>query len=117
MPLGGIPSSASAKTIFEAARQLQLSFVPVTAIRFAPGYQAEIEAAAAQDGRGVLVRLRLEDFANPTLLAGYLNAIPQVLGITRDQIDILIDLAHRTERVVVAQLGGVNLGMLPNIND
>jgi len=117
VPTGGIPSHTSAAVIFQAARAAGLNAIPVTSLRFSPAYQAQIATIAAQDGRGIMVRLHLQDFAEPALLAEYLNAIQRVVGLKRNQIDILIDLEHRAERVLVAQLGNINLGILPFIDD
>lgn len=117
VPAGGIPAPESARMIFEVARELQLACVPVTALRFAAAYQAQIADIAAIDGRGALLRLRIQDFVDPNLIADYLSSISQVLRLKRDQIDILIDLTHRTERVVVSQLGSSSLSALPFIDE
>src|ERR1700722_11732351 len=64
VPWGGIPSPASARIIFDVARALGLSAVPVTSIRFAPAYQQEIRNVIASDHRGAMIRLLITDFIN-----------------------------------------------------
>jgi Beta protein len=113
VPLGGIPSPASLKTIFEVARSLQLAAVPVTSITHSPAYQQEIANIVAQDGRGVMIRLSIENFISPQLLTGYLTALLQVLNLKPDRVDILIDLKYRPQQIEIQQLGESALSALP----
>lgn len=113
VPSGGIPSPSSAKSIFDIARAMQLVAVPVTAITFAPAYQQEIKEAIAKDKRGVMIRLFITDFINPTLLGGYLTALMKVLQVVPGEVDILIDLEFRRSQVEVQQLGGSAISVVP----
>jgi hypothetical protein len=116
VPKGGIPTPAAVKTIFDAARSLSLTCVPVTALRFTQAFQAEIAKVIAQDGRGVMIRLQIEDFTNPSLLPSYLSALQTVLKVSSEQVDILIDLRNRPSQAEVNQLGTSCLGYIPNPN-
>jgi Beta protein len=115
VPLGGIPSPASARIIFDVARAMHLSAVPVTSIRFAPAYQQEIRNVIANDRRGAMIRLLITDFINSTLLGQYLDGLLAVLQINASEVDILIDLEFRREQVEVKQLGGSAVSVLPNL--
>lgn len=117
VPVGGLPSPSGAKTILDVARSMQLTAVPVTSITFAPAYQQEIRDAIAKDSRGVMVRLFITDFINPTLLGGYLMALLKVLQVTAGEVDVLIDLEFRREQVEVQQLGGSAISVLPFLKD
>ncbi len=117
VPLGGIPSPASAKTIFGVARTMHLVAIPTTSIKFAPAYQQEIRDVIALDGRGVLVRLFINDFINPSLLNNYLTALLGVLRVNASQADVLIDLEYRQEQVEVQQLGASAVSVLPFLAD
>jgi hypothetical protein len=114
---GGGPSPASAQTVLNAARALDLQVVPVTSIANSPAFQNEIRNAIGLDNRGVMIRLLTTDFNNPTLLAQYLTALMQVLQVAQSQVDILIDLEYRPEQVAVQQLGSYSLANLPFIDD
>jgi hypothetical protein len=117
VPLGGIPSPSSAKTIFDVARTMQLMAIPTTSIKFAPAYQFEIRDVIAKDDRGVLIRLFITDFINPNLLGSYLTALLGVLQVTANQADILIDLEFRQEQIEVQQLGASAISVLPFLKD
>ena len=117
VPLGGIPAPASAKTIFDVARMMELTAVPVTAITFAPAYQQEIRDAIAKDGRGVMLRLFITDFINATLLSQYLTALLQVLNVTSGEVDVLIDLGYKPNQIEIQQLGGSALSVLPFLSE
>ena len=117
VPLGGIPSPASASTVFDVARTLRLIAVPVTSLKFAPAYQQEIRDVVAKDGRGVMIRLFISDFISPALLRDYMAALLGVLGISQDQADVLIDLEHRPELAEVQQLGISTFSVLPFMNE
>lgn len=117
VPLGGIPSPSSMKTIFDIARTMQLLAIPVTSITFAPAYQAQIRDVIAEDDRGVMIRLFITDFINSTLLSAYLTALLKVLMVTPSKADILIDLEFRPNQVEVQQLGGSAISVLPFLKD
>jgi hypothetical protein len=117
VPAGGVPSPNSAATIFNIARARGLLAVPATSLPFAPAYQQQIANIIAQDHRGVMVRLFVTDFINPSLLGNYLTALLGVLGINHAQTDVMIDLGFRQTQVDVEQLGGSTLSVLPFRNN
>ncbi|HEV2299825.1 MAG TPA: hypothetical protein VGR72_15065 [Candidatus Acidoferrales bacterium] len=117
VPLGGIPSAPGAKTIFDVARTLSLTAIPVTSMKFSPAYQQQLRDVIAKDGRGAMIRLFISDFINPALLNDYLTALMGVLGIMKSQTDILVDLEFRPEVVEVQQLGTSAISVLPSLDD
>lgn len=113
----GAPSPANANTVFEIARALNLNAVPVTSPIFSPQFQQVIASVVAKDGKGVMFRLPVNFFDNPLNLPGYLNGLVVALGTSRDNVDILIDLAYRPSITEVQQLGSYALDNLPFIAD
>ncbi|MCU1285298.1 MAG: hypothetical protein JWO13_1648 [Acidobacteriales bacterium] len=113
VPLGGIPSPSSAKIIFDSARNMGLTAIPVTSIKFAPEFQHAIRDINAKDGRGVMIRLFIQDFINPALLNDYLSALLGVLKIDATKADILIDLEYKPQQLEVQQLGHSAVSVLP----
>ncbi len=112
---GGIPAPMAAKAFFDRARALNLAFIPVTQIRFAPAFQQEIRDAIAQDNRGVMIRLLVADFSNPAL-GNLLAALLGVLQVTPEQTDILIDLERKSAQFEVQTVGSAALLALPSLN-
>jgi hypothetical protein len=117
VPVGGIPSPTSARTIFDIARSMQLATVPVTSLAFAPAYQQEIRDVIAKDGRGVMVRLFITDFINPTLLGQYLTGLFNVLKVKSGDVDVLIDLGFKPNLVETQQLGSSAISVLPFLDE
>ena len=117
VPKGGIPTDTAAKTIFDGARTLGLAAVPVTSLQFSVTFQEEIARVIALDKLGVMIRLHIENFSNPSLLPGYLNGIQRLLGVSPEEIDILVDLKHRPAQAEVTSLGQSCLASLPNMNE
>ena len=114
---GGAPSPAAAQTVFGIARNANVIAIPVTSLKFAPLFQQAIASAIATDGRGVMVRMTLDLFNAPQALGQYLNGLTAVLGVSRDEVDILIDLQHRPNLAEVQQMGAYCLNSLPFAND
>jgi hypothetical protein len=111
--VGGVPSFASAKLVFDTARELELTSIPVTSLKFSPEFQFEVRDAIAADKRGVAIRLSTADFKQLTLLDGYLAALLGVLKVTAEQTDILIDLEKQPDQFVAQQVGISTLANLP----
>ena len=116
VPKGGIPTELAAGTIFEEARKLGVPAVPVTALRFTQAYQVGIASITAKDGRGVMIRLQIEDFTNSSLLPSYLEALLSILKVKESNVDILVDLKHRPSQAEVSALGQSCLSKIPNRN-
>lgn len=117
LPLGGIPSATQASDVFAIARAAQLTYVPVTSISAAPAYQQAIQAVAALDGRGAMIRLTTQDFTNLGLLSAYLTALLGVLQLPAAQVDVGLDLEYRGNALEVAQLGQNLVNTLPFLNN
>ena len=113
----GAPSPANANTVFSIAQTLNLDTVPVTSPFFSPQFQQVIRNVIATDGRGVVFRLPINFFDDLQNVPGYLNGLVSALGTTRDQVDILIDLAFRPSVGEVQQLGSYALDNLPFIDE
>lgn len=105
------------KTVFDIARTLKLNVVPVTSPLFPQSYQQAIGAVAATDKRGVMVRLEESFFEDPHKVSGYLSGLLNVLGVQRDEVDILIDLEYCPKVLRVHQLGAYCLNTLPAVED
>jgi hypothetical protein len=116
LPTGGVPSPQSAQTVFSIARTAQVLAVPVTSPYFAAAYQQVIRNVIATDGRGVMFRIPANFFSNPQNIPA-LDALAAVLGVARNQVDILIDLQYRPDLVSIQQIGAGCLNSLPFIND
>lgn len=113
----GVPSPADANTVFAIARTLNLNAVPVTSPFFSLQFQQTIANVIATDGRGVMLRIPVSFFDNLQNVPRYLSGLVSALGTTRDQVDILIDLAYRPSVTEVQQLGGYALSNLPFTNE
>lgn len=114
---GSSPSPASLQTVFAIARTLNVSAVPVTSPLFSPAFQQAVNAVAATDGRGVMFRLPLNFFNDSQNVGAYLNGLAAAVGVGKDKIDILVDLAYRPNVVEVQQMGAFCLDNLPSMND
>lgn len=112
----GNPSHSAAKTVFDAARANNVLATPVTSPLFPPSFQQIIRNAVAADGRGVMFRLPVSFFAFADL-AAYLNGLVNAMGVSRDQVDVLIDLAYRSNLAEVNLMGQQCLSQLPFMND
>jgi len=113
---GGAPSPANAQTVFNIARAKNVNAIPATSPYFSPAFQQIINNVVAADGRGVMFRLPVAFFNNVQNIAGLLDGLAAAIGVARNEVDILIDLAHRPELVEVQQLGTHCINNLPNIN-
>ncbi|QEE27175.1 hypothetical protein FTW19_03585 [Terriglobus albidus] len=113
---GGAPSPGNAQTVFATARNLNVNAVPVTSPYHSPQFQQVIRDTIKTDGRGVMLRLPVAffDLPNP---AGYLDGLTTFLEISRNEVDILIDLAFRPNVIEVQSLGGSCLNKLPHIGN
>ena len=116
LPPGGVPSPQSAQTIFAIARAAQVNAVPVTSPFFAQPYQQAIRSVITTDGRGVMFRIPANFFNNPQNFPAIDN-LATVLGVARDQVDILIDLQYRPDLLSVQQVGEFCLNSLPLVNE
>jgi hypothetical protein len=115
--LGNVPSPAAVSTVFDIARNKSINVVPVTSPFYSQPFQQAIRGVIDTDGRGVMFRLPVSIFNDLPNLAGYLGGLAAVLGVTRNQVDILIDLEHKTNVVEVQQLGAYCLDNLPSVAD
>jgi hypothetical protein len=114
---GVVPSPPHALAVFKIARALNANVVPVTSPYFPEPFQQAIRDVVATDKRGVMFRLPV-NFVNDTQpIAGYLDGLAAALGVSRDQVDILIDLGHRSNVVEVQQMGKYCLDALPSMGD
>jgi Beta protein len=114
---GAVPSPANAQTVFGIARSLNVNAVPVTSPYFPQPFQQVIRNVIDTDGRGVMFRLPVAFFNDTQLIAGYLDGLAAALGVSKNQVDILIDLEHRPNVVEVQQMGAYCLDTLPSIGE
>lgn len=111
------PSPAAAKVVFAAARKRNVAAVPVSSPYFSQECQEAIRDIIASDKRGVLLRLPSTFFNDTGKITGYLNGLVAILGVGRDQVDILIDLQYLPNLVAVQQSGAYCLNSLPAVNE
>jgi|SRR5580698_1892780 hypothetical protein len=116
LQVNGLPSPQAAETIFTIARAAQIYAVPVTSPFFLQPFQLAIRNVVATDGRGVMFRIPANFFANPQNIPA-LNALAMFLGVSRDQVDILIDLGYRSDLLSVQQIGAFCLDNVPSVDD
>lgn len=112
----GAPSPANAQSVFDIARAKNVNAIPVTSPYFPAAFQQVINNVVAADGHGVMFRLPVSFFNDLQNVAGYLNGLVAAVGVARNQVDIMIDLAHRPNLVEVQQMGAYCIDNLPNIN-
>jgi hypothetical protein len=113
----GVPSPASAQTVFDIARNENAIAIPVTSPLYGQAFQQVIRTVIATDGRGVMFRLPVAFFEDLQNLPGYLTGLCGALGVQRNQVDILIDLEHRPNVVEVRTIGAACLNALPFVTD
>jgi hypothetical protein len=116
LPTGGVPSPQAAQAVFASARTAQVNAVPVTSPFFSQPFQQAIGNVIATDGRGVMFRVPANFFNNPQNIPA-LDNLATVLGVARNQVDILIDLQYRPDLLAVQQIGAFCLNSVPFIND
>lgn len=109
-------SAAAVPVIFDAARQRNIDCVPVTSLGHIPAYQQAIAAVIAQDKRGVMVRLSTTNLNDEVLLQRLLDGLMSALNVKVGEVDILVDLAYRPNKMEVEQLGAAGLDNLPYID-
>jgi Beta protein len=114
---GGVPSPGHAQTVFAIARAQNVQAIPVTSPFFAQPFQEVIRDVVAVDGRGVMFRLPVTFFNDAQQIAGYLDGLGTFLGVPRNKVDILVDLAYRPNVIEVQQMGAYCLNTLPFIGD
>jgi hypothetical protein len=114
---GGMPSHKNAKIIFDIARSISSTWVPVTSITFSPDYQQVIREVIATDHRGAMVRLIGSDFTDPAVLRIALTNLLGVLGTRTTETDILIDLETKRTQVEVQTLGAAYLATIPSVSE
>jgi hypothetical protein len=112
----GNPSPTAAKMVFDTARVRNVLATPVTSPLFPLAFQQIIRNAVAADGRGVMFRLPVGFFAFAES-ATYLSGLANALGVNRNQVDVLIDLAYRSNLAEVRLMGLQCLDQLPFMNE
>jgi Beta protein len=117
LPGGASPSPTYAQTVFGIARVLSVNAVPVTSPFFSQPFQQVISNVIATDGRGVMFRLPVNFFNDTQHIVGYLDGLAAALGVSKDQVDILIDLGHRPNVIEVQQVGAYCLINLPSTGE
>jgi hypothetical protein len=92
--------------IFDNARMKTQSFIPVTGIRRGSNYQDAVKAIAAEDKRGVCLRLENNDFDEVWELDTKLPELLEALNIIPETADLILDFKEipesQTSTVAVA---------------
>lgn len=73
------------------ARANSVSLVPATGLRRDTAYQRAVRQVAADDGRGICLRLLRNDLANPSLRSEVLRLLRQ-FSLEPQQVDVVLDI-------------------------
>jgi hypothetical protein len=84
----------AAAVLLDEARLRDLALVPVTGLRRSAAHQLAVADAASMDGRGACLRLQLPDFADLERLPDRVHALVDQLGVTPEEVDVLVDLGR-----------------------
>lgn len=106
-PVVGDPSNRHPYTfVFDEARTRGLLAVPVVALAPDAATLAAVQAIAAVDGRGIMVRVERERLTDPSIFP-LLTALPTLWGRPPAEIDLLLDY----EDIPTAALPGYIMGL------
>lgn len=94
-----LANGAAYTQVLDAVRGAGRRPLPVTGLERPDDYQQVVAQAVAQDGQGCVLRLGRDDFTDG--FAGRLDARVAKLGLTPDQIDIVLDLREIEQRYLV----------------
>jgi hypothetical protein len=100
--------------VFSNARVKQLAVVPVTSPLWPIVCQNAIRGVIQTDGRGVMLRLEPVFFDNAEMVQARLKSFLSLLGVDKEQVDILIDLSYQSQKSNVKALDQTYLRMLPD---
>lgn len=91
--------------VFKQGRAAGAKLVPVTGLSRDGSYQEAVKAAAVEDGRGICIRLTIEDFKSAEETKRSLDDLMGIVGTSPSQTDMVVDLGD-------IQPGQVNTSML-----
>jgi len=112
--VSGPQAVTAAQTMFQGMQYAkELLYVPVTGLGRSPSYQAAIGAAVAAASHGVVLRLRLIDFATPSTLSSKIGALLQLLKCGPEITDIVIDYGAQTDGSALEELIREHVAVLP----
>ena len=77
----------------QEGRRCRVEFVPVTGLGRLPAYQAAVASIAAEDGRGLCLRLFSTDLARPALRQDLLELLSS-LEVNFGQVDLVVDFQY-----------------------
>jgi len=77
--------------VFTGLRELGAAAIPAMGLSCSADYLSSVRDVISEDGRGVLLRLEVEDLRSLPALGRELGQIRSFLGIDADQIDLLLD--------------------------
>lgn len=102
----------------EVAERNQFA-IPVTGLARSPGYQSAVQQVVSEQGRGVALRLSIDDFEDSDNLDEAIGAITDLLDQELGEIDLFVD--HGSVAALsgsaVAQMYRANIGLIPNLDD
>lgn len=75
--------------LFERLAVVNVPAIPVLSAEHDAAYQQAVAAVVARDNRGVAIRLRPDDFANPNSAIAYMA---ELVDAPDDEIDLILDL-------------------------
>jgi len=110
LPSGQLPIERA----HDLARTAGMRAIPTAWLTSDPAVVKAAAAIAAQDGVGACIRVRLSDFDNVSALGSDLVALTANLGLTPDDIDLVVDFAA-IDGANANALGAVATVVLPSL--
>ena len=87
--------SSPVDAIFNALRSAKLPFIPTIGLDRVEDYADSVKIAIETDKRGCCLRLVESDLESLSELGGQIDGLLKVLGIPRDQVDLLVDFGPK----------------------
>src|SRR6185295_15814752 len=102
-------------SVFTALREIGAQPIPVAGVSRSDEYVVAVRDIAAEDQRGVCLRLELEDLRSVVVLARSLDATASTLKVGIEEIDLILDLKgfDAGQAPAIEMAAGVVLSALP----
>ena len=104
--------------VLNQCREVNVQTIPVTTLTRHADYQAATKQANATDGRGICLRLKMDDFERGTIDTE-INDLLTEQEVTKEQVDLIVDIESIPDSrpsVYLMAIKGM-IGSLPDMND
>jgi hypothetical protein len=104
---------------FEEVAEKEQAAIPVTGTGRSPAYQAAVKSICAEHETGVAFRLVPEDFEDEDELGAALDALSDLVNVSRGNTDLILDLGSVADAsaAAVAQTFRSSIELLPHLAD